>query len=155
MPSSRLKIAVIGLMQDVTIGRVDALRQAGEIAHLDAPIVIAGGGGGIAFHQIAKSDAEVHLFTAFGNDDAARTVEESVGATGGNNHVAGRDEPHTRDIVMITPGGERTIIVVGEPLQPRWMMRCRGNCSASATRCTSRHRILRCCAQLARQSCSS
>jgi len=116
--SRRLKIAVIGHVEYVMIARVDVLPAAGEIAHLDAPIEIAGGGGGIAFHQIAKSDAEVHLFTAFGNDDAARTVEASVKAPGAHVHAAHRDEPHTRDIALITPGGERTIIVVGEPLHP-------------------------------------
>jgi ribokinase len=114
-----VKIAIIGHVEHVTIARVDALPAAGEIAHLDEPIVIAGGGGGIAFHQIAKSDAEVHLFTALGNDDAAREVEASVRATGAHVHGARRDQPHTRDIALITPGGERTIIVVGEPLHPR------------------------------------
>jgi ribokinase len=116
--TGRLKIAVIGHVEHVTIARIDALPQPGEIAHLDAPIVIAGGGGGIAFHQLAKSDAELHLFTAFGNDDAASAVEASVRVTGAHIHAARREQPHTRDIVMITPGGERTILVVGEPLHP-------------------------------------
>jgi ribokinase len=116
--SDPLRIAVIGHVEHVTIARVEALPQPGEIAHLDEPIVLAGGGGGIAFHQLAKSDAELHLFTALGNDDAARTVEASVRATGAHIHTARRVEPHTRDVVMITPGGERTIIVVGEPLHP-------------------------------------
>jgi ribokinase len=118
MTTARPRIAVIGHVEHVTIARVVALPQPGEIAHLDEPIVIAGGGGGIAFHQLAKSDAELHLFTAFGNDDAARRVEASVGETDAHVHAARRDEPHTRDIVMIMPGGERTIIVVGEPLHP-------------------------------------
>lgn len=114
-----MKIAVIGHVEHVTIARVEALPRPGEIAHLDEPFVIAGGGGGIAFHQLAKSDAELHVFTAFGNDDAARAVEASVRATGAHVHAARRDQPHTRDIALITPGGERTIIVVGEPLHPR------------------------------------
>jgi ribokinase len=118
MTSARLKIAVIGHVEHVTIARVPALPRPGEIAHLETPLVIAGGGGGIAFHQLAKSDAELHLFTAFGNDDAARTVEALVRATGAHVHAAFRDEPHTRDIVLVTPNGERTIIVVGEPLHP-------------------------------------
>jgi ribokinase len=80
---------------------------------------LAGGGGGIAFFQLAKSDAELHLFTALGNDDAARAVEERVRATGAHVHAARCDAAHTRDVVMVTPGGERTIVVVGEPLHPR------------------------------------
>jgi ribokinase len=118
--AGRLRIAVIGHVEHVTIARVPALPRPGEIAHLDDAFVIAGGGGGIAFHQLAKSDAELHVFTAFGNDDAAAAVEASVSATGAHVHAAKRDQPHTRDIALVTPGGERTILVVGEPLHPRF-----------------------------------
>jgi ribokinase len=117
--SSRLRIAVIGHAEHVTVARVAALPQAGEILHLERPAVIAGGGGGIAFHQLVKSDAEVHFFTALGNDDAAEHVRAEITATGARVHAARRDQPHTRDLVLITPGGERTIVVVGEPLHPR------------------------------------
>jgi ribokinase len=77
-----------------------------------------GGGGGIAFFQLARSPGEVHLFTAFGNDDAAAQVRARVEATGAGIHAARRDQPHTRDLVLITPDGERTIVVLGEPLHP-------------------------------------
>jgi ribokinase len=117
--SSRLRIAVIGHAEHVTVARVAALPQAGEILHLERPAVIAAGGGGIAFHQLVKSDAEVHFFTALGNDDAAEHVRAEITATGARVHAARRDQPHTRDLVLITPGGERTIVVVGEPLHPR------------------------------------
>jgi ribokinase len=61
----------------------------------------------------------VHLFTALGDDDAARDVEERLRATGAHIHAARRDEAHTRDVVVVAPGGERTVIVLGEPLHPR------------------------------------
>jgi ribokinase len=111
-------MAVIGHVEHVTIARVAALPVGGEILHLDAPEVIAGGGGGIAFGQLAKSSAEVHLFTALGNDDAARDVERQIVAAGARIHAARRGEPHTRDLVLLTPDGQRTIFVVGEPLHP-------------------------------------
>ncbi len=114
-----MRIAVIGHVEHVTIGRAAALPSPGDILHLDGPFVIAGGGGGIAFAQFAKSSAELHLFTALGNDDAALVVAKHVEATGAHVHAARREVPHTRDVVLITPGGERTIIVVGEPLHPR------------------------------------
>jgi ribokinase len=117
--SRNLRIAVIGHAEHVSIARVAALPRPGDIVHLDDPIVIAGGGGAIAFHQLAKSDTELHFFTALGNDDAAASVRAQIEATGAHIHVALRDEPHTRDIVLITPGGERTIVVVGQPLHPR------------------------------------
>lgn len=112
------RIAVIGHVEHVVIARVPALPAPGDIVHLDDPTWIAGGGGGITFAQLAKSDAELHLFTAFGNDDAAAAVGAAVVATGATVHGAIRDEPQTRDIALITPGGERTIFVIGRPLHP-------------------------------------
>jgi len=114
-----MRIAVIGHVEHVTVARVAALPAPGDILHLDAPVTVAAGGGGIAFWQLARSPAEVLLFTALGNDDAARFVDSKLAGSGARVHAARRDEPHTRDIVLITPDGERTIIVAGEPLHPR------------------------------------
>lgn len=114
----RLRIAVIGHVEHVVIGRVPSLPVPGSIMHLD-PVTIAGGGGGIAFHQLAKSPGEIHFFTALGNDDGAAAVEASIAAAGARIHAARRDQPQTRDIVLITDDAERTIIVIGEPLHPR------------------------------------
>ena len=114
-----LRIAVAGHVEHVTIGRVPAVPRAGEIAPLEAPRWFPGGGGGVAFLQLARSDAEVHLFTALGNDEAAHEVAAAVARAGGRFHAVHRPLPHTRDVVMLDPGGERTIVVVGEPLHPR------------------------------------
>lgn len=114
-----MNIAVIGHVEHVTIAQVAALPRAGEIAHLAEPIVIAGGGGGIAFFQLTKSDADVHLFTAIGLDEAGTHVHHEIASTGATIHAGLRQQPHTRDIVVVTPDGERTIFVVGEPLHPR------------------------------------
>jgi ribokinase len=114
-----LRIGVIGHVEHITLGRVRAVPRAGEIAHLEAPETLPGGGGGIAFFQLVKSPAEVHLFTAIGGDDAGAFVERRVRETGAAIHAARREEPHTRDVVMIDPAGDRTIVVVGEPLHPR------------------------------------
>jgi ribokinase len=115
---SALRIGVIGHVEHITLGRVPEIPRAGEIAHLLAPRALAGGGGGIAFFQLAKSSAELHLFTAIGDDDAGAFVEQRIRETGAHLHAARRDEPHTRDVVMIGPTGERTIVVIGEPLHP-------------------------------------
>ena len=113
-----MRIAVIGHVEHVALGRVPRLPGSGEIAHAHDVRVFPGGGGGIAFFQIAKSDAEVHLFTAFGNDEAANQVRARVETTAAHIHAATRDAAHTRDVVLITPDGERTIVVLGEPLHP-------------------------------------
>ncbi|MBA3457174.1 MAG: sugar kinase [Deltaproteobacteria bacterium] len=117
--SASLRLGVIGHVEHVTLGRVAALPLPGDIVHLDQPRVLAGGGGGIAFFQLARSGADVHFFTALGDDDGARVVEAAITATGASLHAIRRTAPQTRDVVMIDPAGERTIVVVGEPLHPR------------------------------------
>ncbi len=113
-----MRIAVIGHVEHVTIASVPALPAPGDILHLDDPQIIAGGGGGIAFFQLVRSPAEVHLFTAIGVDDAALHVYHELASAPATVHAAVRMEPHTRDIVLVTPDGERTILVVGPPLHP-------------------------------------
>ncbi len=109
---------------------VSALPGPGEILHLDAPRLFAGGGGAMAFRQLARSDAEVHYFTAVGNDDAAREVQaelsalpaggngDSSAATRGQLHAVVRAQSHVRALVLIPPAGDRTIVVIGRPLHP-------------------------------------
>jgi ribokinase len=116
MTSRQFRIAVIGHVEYVVIARVPALPQPGEILHLDEPLWIPGGGGGITFAQLAKSPAELHLFTAFGDDDAAADARARVEEMGAAIHAADRESPQTRDVVLLTPNGERTIVVVGRPL---------------------------------------
>ncbi|HEY8173281.1 MAG TPA: PfkB family carbohydrate kinase [Dehalococcoidia bacterium] len=116
---TRLRIAVIGHVEYVTIASVPSLPAPGSIVHLNDAAWIAGGGGGIAFHQLAKSPDDIHLFTAFGNDDAGAAVRADVESTGAAIHGAVRPQPHTRDLVLVSPGSERTILVIGEPLHPR------------------------------------
>lgn len=117
--SARPTIAVIGHVEHVTLGLTPVLPKAGDIVHLDHPTVIPGGGGGVTFFQLTRAPASLVLFTAVGNDTGAADVEARVRATGAEVHVARRDAAHTRDVVLLTPDGERTIVVVGQPLHPR------------------------------------
>ena len=121
MPSSTapVRIAVVGHVEHVVIAPVAALPTPGEILHLDEMVWIPGGGGGTAYFQLVKSPAELHLFTALGNDDAGDRISERIHASGGIIHAVRRSLPHTRDVVLVTPDGERTILVIGEPLHPR------------------------------------
>jgi ribokinase len=114
------RIAVVGHVEHVTLGRVDAAPRAGDIVHLRDARFVPGGGGGIAFAQLCRSDAEVHLFTAVGNDDAARAVEARLRGAGERVHVhaAVRAVEHPRVVVLVDGEGRRTIVVAGGPLQP-------------------------------------
>lgn len=113
-----LRVSVIGHVEHITLGRVPAVPRPGEIAHLESPRFFPGGGGGVAFFQLTRSPAEVLLFTAVGDDEAGRQVAERLARTPARIYAARRPLPHTRDLVLITPDGERTIVVVGEPLHP-------------------------------------
>ncbi len=114
-----MKIAVIGHVEHVTIGTVPALPAPGDIAHLERPRPFPGGGGGVAFYQLLQAPCETLLYTALGDDDAAKFVEANLVTTGARVFAARRVQAHTRDLVMVTPGGQRTIVVVGEPLHPK------------------------------------
>lgn len=113
-----MKIAVIGHVEHVTIGTLPALPRAGEIAHLERPRPFPGGGGGVTFYQLLQAPAEIVLYTALGDDDAATFVEANLATTRARVFAARRTQAHTRDLVMVTPGGQRTIVVLGEPLHP-------------------------------------
>lgn len=113
------RIAVIGHVEHVTIAPLARLPSPGEIAHVDQPVTIPGGGGGIAFFQLTRSPGELHLFTAVGNDDAGAFVRDEVEKTKARIHAVERPAPHTRDVVLVTRlRRERTIFVLGEPLHP-------------------------------------
>ncbi len=113
-----MRIAVIGHVEHITLGRVPAVPRPGEIAHLEEPRSFPGGGGGVAFFQLTRSPAEVLLYTALGDDEAGAAVQRRISATSARIFAARRQSSHTRDVVMITPDGERTIVVIGEPLHP-------------------------------------
>src|SRR2546423_12292653 len=116
---SAMRVAVIGHVEHITLGRVPRVPGPGDIAHATDLRAFPGGGGGIAFFQLVKSPGEVHLFTALGSDEAAAQVRARLEATPARIHFAARPAPHTRDPVLITPEGERTIVVLGEPLHPQ------------------------------------
>jgi ribokinase len=115
------RIAVIGHVEHVTLGRLDGELETGSVAHLVDTRVIAAGGGGIAFAQMCRSEAEVHLFTAVGGDAAGRDVEARIRAHGDrvHPHAAARSEEHPRVVVVVDRHGRRTILVTREPLHPK------------------------------------
>ncbi|AUX22432.1 ribokinase [Sorangium cellulosum] len=114
------RIAVVGHVEHVTLGRIEGIPRPGDILHLREARFLPGGGGGIAFAQVCRSDAEIHLFTAVGDDEAGRAVEERIRAAPGRVHVhaARRAVAHPRVVVVVDAEGHRTIVVTEAPLQP-------------------------------------
>jgi ribokinase len=114
-----VRIAVVGHAQHVTLAAVPSLPALGDIVHLERPAWMAGGGGAITFFQLVRSPAELHFFTALGDDDAGRDVATALAASGAAIHAGRRAGAHSRDLVLVTPEGERTIVVMQPPLQAR------------------------------------
>ncbi|APR79150.1 Ribokinase [Minicystis rosea] len=119
-PMAHLRIAVVGHVEHVTLGRTDGVPEPGDIIHLRDVRFLPGGGGGLAFLQLCCSDAELLLFTAFGSDDGGRAVEAAVRAArpDAQIHAARRPFDHPRVVVHVDTYGRRTIIVTADPLQP-------------------------------------
>lgn len=113
------RIAVVGHVEHVTLGGADGVLSPGDVVHLKDPRFVPAGGGGIAFAQLCRSDAEVHFFTAVGHDEAGRAVEARIRGASGRVHVhaAARAVDHPRVVVVVDALGRRTIIVTGSPLQ--------------------------------------
>jgi ribokinase len=114
------RIAVVGHVEHVTLGRIATVIEPGEVVHMTDTRFLPGGGGGIAFAQLCRSDAEIHLFTAVGSDEAGRAVEACIRARPGAVHVhaAVRPVEHPRVVVVVDREGHRTIFVTREPLHP-------------------------------------
>ena len=115
-----LRIAVVGHVEHVTLGRTDGVPRPGDIIHLQEARFLPGGGGGLAFAQLCRSDAELHLFTAVGSDEAGQAVAARLQDVPARVHIhaAVRPDAHPRVVVIVDENGQRTIVVTAPPLQP-------------------------------------
>jgi ribokinase len=73
----------------------------------------------VAAVVLAEMDAEVDFFCALGRDVAGRAALAQLEDRGVRVHVAWREEPTRRAVTLLEPGGERTIVTIGERLEPR------------------------------------
>ncbi len=114
------RIAVVGHVEHVTLGQTEGVPKPGDIIHLQKTRFLPGGGGGLAFAQLCRSDAELHLFTAVGSDEAGQAVAARLQQVPARVHIhaALRAEAHPRVVVIVDARGQRTIVVTAPPLQP-------------------------------------
>ena len=94
-PARRLRIAVVGHVEHVTTG---GSRRCRAPARSSTSPRHAGSRGRwrVAFLQLARSDAEVHLFTALGHDEAGDQVAAELAARLHDAGTAGRRELRAR-----------------------------------------------------------
>jgi ribokinase len=103
----------------VSFGSVDHVPRAGEIVNSIETWDEPAGGGAVAAVQLAKLAGACDLFTAFGDDDLGEQSERGLTALGLTVHAAIRDAKTRRAVAMIDHGNERTIVTLGERLEPQ------------------------------------
>jgi ribokinase len=113
------RVGVVGHIEWVDFLPLPRFPRQGEVIHADTVLQRAGGGGGVAASVLAELGAGVDFFTALGDDAAGRAAMAQLEERGVIMHVAWRDEPTRRAVTLLEPKGERTIITVGERLEPR------------------------------------
>jgi len=111
-------IGVVGHIEWIDFVSVPHLPVHGKILHADSAFVRAGGGGAVAASVLAELGAEVDFYCALGRDADGRAAVAELEGRGVRVHVAWRDQPTRRAVTFLEPGGERTIITLGERLQP-------------------------------------
>jgi ribokinase len=113
------RIAVVGHIEWVDFLPVPRFPRRGEVLHATEGFARAGGGGSVAAVVLAELNAEVDFFTALGDDMSGRAAAAELEARGVRMHVAWRDEPTRRAITLLETQGERTIVTIGDRLEPR------------------------------------
>ena len=114
------RVAVVGHVEWVDFIEVERMPREGEVLHARTSFARAAGGGGVVAAVLAELGAEVPFFTALGDDPHGRAAADQLRERGVNLHVAWRSqEPTRRAVTLLEGGGERTIVTVGERLEPR------------------------------------
>jgi len=112
------RIGVVGHVEWVDFVPVERFPVSGEVVHTTGAFARAAGGGGVVAGVLAELGAEVEFFCALGRDGAGEAAAAQLAAIGVRAHIAWRDEPTRRAVTLLEPGGERTIVTLGERLEP-------------------------------------
>ena len=116
--SDRRCVAVVGHVEWVDFIAVASFPASGEVVHSTGAFSRAAGGGSVAAAVLAELGAEVDFFCALGDDELGRGAAAELRERGINLHVAWREEPTRRAVTLLESTGERTIVTIGERLQP-------------------------------------
>lgn len=112
------RVAVVGHVEWVDFIPVAAFPRRGSVLHADSSFARAAGGGGVAAATLADLGAQVDFFCALGRDALGEGTKAQLCERGVHPHVAWRDQPTRRAVTLLEPGGQRTIVTVGERLHP-------------------------------------
>ncbi|HTQ68744.1 MAG TPA: PfkB family carbohydrate kinase [Solirubrobacteraceae bacterium] len=118
MHEAATRVAVVGHVEWVQFARVEEVPRAGEVVHASHPFEEPAGGGAVAAVQLARLAGKATLITALGDDETARRSRSRLSELGVEVHVATDELPSRRAVTLLDEHGERTIITLGERLDP-------------------------------------
>jgi ribokinase len=112
------RVAVVGHVEFVEFVRVPGYPARGAVTHALDAFTHAGGGGVVAAAVLAELGAEVDFFCALGHDSNGEAAAAELGRRGVKVHAAWRERPTRRVVTMLEVGGPRTIVTIGDRLEP-------------------------------------
>jgi len=113
------RVAVVGHVEWVDFLPVPRFPPRGQVLGAEGGFERAGGGGTVAALALVEAGADVDFFCALGTDARGRAALAQLEERGVRMHAAWRDQPTRRAITLLEPDGERTIVTLGERLEPR------------------------------------
>ena len=113
-----MRLAVVGHIEWIRFARVRRVPSPGGIEHATESWEGAGGGGAVAAVQLAKLAGTCQFLSALGDDRVAGDVRADLLFDHVELHAAERRGPTRSAFTMIDESGERTIITIGERLEP-------------------------------------
>jgi ribokinase len=112
------RVDVVGHLEWVDFLRVDHLPLRGEVQAGRREFTHAGGGAVVAAAVLAELGAEVDYFCAIGDDADGDAAVRELRKRGIRVHAARRPTGTRQVLTLLDRDGERTIITLGERLQP-------------------------------------
>lgn len=112
------RLAVIGHVEWVDFIPVPRHPGPGEVLHAEGSFARAAGGGGVVAAVLAQLGAEVDFFCALGDDVHGHAAAEQLSGRGVHVCATWRRQPTRRAVTLLEDRGERTIITIGERLDP-------------------------------------
>ncbi len=109
---------MVGHVEWVHFVQVEQFPERGAVTPAAAGFTHAGGGAVVAAAVLAELGAEVDFFCALGRDADGDAAAGELRARGVNVQAAWRDTPTRGVVSLLEAGGERTIITLGERLEP-------------------------------------
>jgi ribokinase len=113
-----MRVDVVGHIEWVDFIPVERMPRSGEVVHAQGAFARAGGGGGVVAGVLPEMGASVEFYCALGQDALGSAAVEQLEGKGVAMHVGWRNQPTRRALTLLESIGERTIITMGERLDP-------------------------------------